>query len=122
MSFIGQGAVSLSNALIRHRERHKMEKININWSDDVSQTPREQPPDRSQVTSDGGAARYDNAFDVNEKVWMKNPAKDTFEWHMTVVEARYDKDKLSWEYKVKDTKGTLYKEGTWVAEKELRDG
>ncbi|KAL8683116.1 MAG: hypothetical protein Q9186_000930 [Xanthomendoza sp. 1 TL-2023] len=85
----------------------------------ASQTPPQQSPDRSRVTVDGGAARHDNAFDVNGKVWMKNPDTGIFEWFMSVVEALYDANKPGWEYQVKDNLNKLYKEGTWVAEKEL---
>ncbi|KAL8818523.1 MAG: hypothetical protein Q9223_002865 [Gallowayella weberi] len=85
----------------------------------VLPTPQQHPQDRSQVTPDGGAARYDNAFEKNDKVWMKNPDNGIFEWVMSVVEKRYDENKPGWEYQVIDTNDILYREGTWVAEKEL---
>ncbi|KAL8848727.1 MAG: hypothetical protein Q9221_006271 [Calogaya cf. arnoldii] len=63
----------------------------------------------------------DNRFDVNEKVWMKNPDTGFFAWIMYVVEKRYDDKKPGWEYKLKDTKDALYQQGAWVSEKELNE-
>ncbi|KAL8862604.1 MAG: hypothetical protein Q9178_001102 [Gyalolechia marmorata] len=85
----------------------------------ASQTP--QPADRSRVTVDGTAAKLDNQFSVDEKVWMKNPDSGVFEWLMYVVEKQYDNNKPGWEYKVKTPKNELYKQGAWVSEKELVD-
>ncbi|KAI4270249.1 MAG: hypothetical protein L6R38_007192 [Xanthoria sp. 2 TBL-2021] len=99
-----------------------------------SQTP--QSPDRSRVTvgdigkvlrlSEPAEAwslepHLDNRFDVDESVWVKNPATGVFEWLMFVVDKRYDENKPGWEYKVKDTENELYQQGAWVSEKELND-
>ncbi|KAL8732196.1 MAG: hypothetical protein Q9166_002943 [cf. Caloplaca sp. 2 TL-2023] len=67
------------------------------------------------------ATKYDNAFDINDKVWMKNPDTGIFEWVMYVVEKQYDSNKPGWEYKVKDAQNVIYKEGAWVSQKELVD-
>ncbi|KAL8942351.1 MAG: hypothetical protein Q9216_001733 [Gyalolechia sp. 2 TL-2023] len=78
-------------------------------------------PDRSLVITDGGTAMYDNKFDVDERVWQKNPATDHFEWLMTVTAKRYKTSPPSWEYQTKDSDGQMYNEGTWVPEAHLRE-
>ncbi|KAI4223286.1 MAG: hypothetical protein L6R40_008515, partial [Gallowayella cf. fulva] len=92
-------------------------------SNQDSQNPDQQSTDRAHVNKDGGAAKYDNKFDVDEKVWMKNPDTDKFEWIMYIVAKQYDQNKPGWEYKVKykldDNSYELYRQGAWVAEKEL---
>lgn len=54
---------------------------------------------------------------------MKNPDTDKFEWIMYIVAKQYDQNKPGWEYKVKykldDNSYELYRQGAWVAEKEL---
>ena len=52
---------------------------------------------------------------------MKNPANGQFEWVMRVVEKRYDAHRSGWEYQLKDKDDVLYRQGAWVAEKELND-
>ncbi|KAL8720869.1 MAG: hypothetical protein Q9225_002348 [Loekoesia sp. 1 TL-2023] len=85
----------------------------------ASQTP--QSPDRSLVTSDGGAAQYDNAYELRDKVWQKNPDTGIFEWVMTIIAKQYNSNKPGWEYQTKDSNGLVYKDGTWVPEGDLRE-
>ncbi|KAL8775027.1 MAG: hypothetical protein Q9209_000506 [Squamulea sp. 1 TL-2023] len=80
----------------------------------TSQTP--QSPDRSQVTKDEAWAKLENNFDVNDKVWLRNPATGWFTFLMYVVEKRYDNNKPGWEYKLKDSWNELYKKGQPVEE------
>ncbi|KAI4092361.1 MAG: hypothetical protein LQ339_007958 [Xanthoria mediterranea] len=56
----------------------------------------------------------DNRFEVDEKVWMRNPANGVFEWLMWVVEKRYDANKPGWEYTLKDKDHELYRQGAWL--------
>ncbi|KAL8736924.1 MAG: hypothetical protein Q9181_002189 [Wetmoreana brouardii] len=64
---------------------------------------------------------YMNGFDVEEKVWLKNPATGFFVWLMTVTGKRYNNNKPGWEYRVKDSNDQLYNEGAWVPEGDLKD-
>ncbi|KAL8638111.1 MAG: hypothetical protein Q9226_009035 [Calogaya cf. arnoldii] len=101
--------------------RSEFQAVNTVTNDFISQpsqTP--QSPDRSRVTAKG-IFKLDNRFDVNDKVWMKNPDTGLFVWVMYVVEMRYNDKKPGWEYRLKDTKDTLYQQGTWVSEKKLED-
>ncbi|CAL8577648.1 hypothetical protein XPA_003472 [Xanthoria parietina] len=79
-----------------------------------------QSPDRSWAKA-GDIGKLDNRFDVDEKVWMRNPANGVFTWLMWVVEKRYDANKPGWEYKLKDKDDVLYRQGAWVSDKELND-
>ncbi|KAL8894256.1 MAG: hypothetical protein Q9192_004478 [Flavoplaca navasiana] len=60
-------------------------------------------------------------FEVDENVWVKNPATNVFTWIMCVVDKRYDDKKPGWEYILKDSEKQLYKQGAWVSEKELNE-
>lgn len=51
---------------------------------------------------------------------MKNPVTTTFEWVMHVTEKRYDAAR-GWEYQVKEPDGIGYGNGSWIAEKDLKD-
>ncbi|KAL8920451.1 MAG: hypothetical protein Q9172_004498 [Xanthocarpia lactea] len=77
---------------------------------------------RSVVDFVASVHLLDNNFNVDDKVWMKNPDTGVFEWLMYVVEKQYDNNKPGWEYKVKTPKNEMYKQGAWVSEKELVDG
>ena len=50
---------------------------------------------------------------------MKDPATNVFTWFMCVIDKRYDDKKPGWEYRLKDSKKELYKQGAWVSEREL---
>ncbi|KAL9038912.1 MAG: hypothetical protein Q9180_002845 [Flavoplaca navasiana] len=56
---------------------------------------------RSMSTGGLHSPMLDNRFDVNEKVWMMDPATNLFTWIMYVVDKRYDDKKPGWEYKLK---------------------
>ncbi len=52
---------------------------------------------------------------------MRHPVNGVFTWLMWVVEMRYDANKPSWQYKLKDQNHELYLQGAWVSDKELTE-
>lgn len=77
---------------------------------------------RSNVGRAPEPAKYNNAFDIDEKVWLQNPRTGWFAWRMCVVAKRYNE---GWEYQVKGLEeggGVLYNQGEWILEEKLKDG
>ena len=63
--------------------------------------------------------KYASRWVVDDKVWLK----DSNGHHsiMMFITAKRNDAAAGWEYQLKDTNGVGYRNGTWVAQEELRD-
>ena len=74
-----------------------------------------------------GFTQVDPSFAEGDKVWMKNPATEVFDWPMFVVRAVDDNTRSDWAYVVKNTEEKVYgvekekDQPRLVSEKDLRE-